>query len=153
MTDHKFTDEEIIKALECCKMPVGSCACNNCPLDYQRKKRLTRSDKSCTTLMFDYTLALINRQKAEIEKLNDLYVAGLESLRLAAEANKDMQAEIERLQKYNTDVAFKHYNDGIKEFAERLKSDLGRIPQHQFTRSQVEWSINTFVKEMTEENK
>lgn len=48
-----------------------------------------------------------------------------------------------------------HYNAGraeaIKEFAERLKSDLGRIPQHQFTRSQIEWSINTFVKEMTEE--
>jgi hypothetical protein len=49
-----------------------------------------------------------------------------------------------------------YYNAGrteaIKEFAQRLKSDLGRIPQHQFTRSQVEWSINTFVKEMTEEN-
>lgn len=34
--------------------------------------------------------------------------------------NERQKAEIERLQKYNTEVAFKHYNDGIKEFAERL---------------------------------
>lgn len=63
-----MTDNNIIKALECCKMPVGSGACNNCPLDYQRKKRLTSSEKSCTTLLFDYSLDLINRQRAEIER-------------------------------------------------------------------------------------
>lgn len=33
-------------------------------------------------------------------------------------------AENERLQKYNTDMAFKHYNDGMKEFAERLKGKV-----------------------------
>lgn len=33
------------------------------------------------------------------------------------------EAEIERLQKYNTEVAFKHYNDGIKEFSERVKEE------------------------------
>jgi hypothetical protein len=64
-----MTDNEIIKALECCRMPVGSGSCNDCPFDSQREKRLTTSDKSCTTLMFDYALDLINRQKAEIEGL------------------------------------------------------------------------------------
>lgn len=38
----------------------------------------------------------------------------------ALEFIQRQQAEIERLKKYNTDVAFKHYYDGIKEFAERL---------------------------------
>jgi hypothetical protein len=33
------------------------------------------------------------------------------------------RAEIERLQKYNTNVAFKHHRDGMKEFAERLKKE------------------------------
>lgn len=31
-----------------------------------------------------------------------------------------LQAEIERLQKYNTDVAFKHYNDGKKDAAREI---------------------------------
>lgn len=31
-------------------------------------------------------------------------------------------AEIERLQKYNSDVAYRHYNDGIKDFATGLKA-------------------------------
>lgn len=66
-----MTDNEIIKALECCRMPVGSGACNDCPFDYQREKRLTASDKSCTTLMFDYALDLINRLQAANNGLMD----------------------------------------------------------------------------------
>jgi hypothetical protein len=50
-------------------MPVGSGSCSECPFDYQRKKRLTSTDKSCTTLMFDYALDLINRQQAENKEL------------------------------------------------------------------------------------
>ena len=54
----------------------------------------------CISYLIEDVLDLINRQKGEIE----------------------------RLKKYNTDVAFKHYNDGkaeaIKEFAERLKQEL-----------------------------
>lgn len=38
------------------------------------------------------------------------------------------QAEIERLQKHNTVVAHKHYNDGIKEFAKRLKEKTYPFP-------------------------
>jgi hypothetical protein len=132
MTDHKFTDDEIIKALEVCTKSKswGDCEDMGCPAAtkhgcYFCLRTAEDYEGVAQDELLKDALALINRQKAEIE----------------------------RLRKYNTDVAFKHYNDGIKEFAERLKSDLGRIPQHQFTRSQVEWSINTFVKEMTEENK
>jgi hypothetical protein len=58
------------------------------------------------------------------------------------------QAEIEMLRKYNTDVAFKHYNDGIKELADRLKECTVDIILYGeiVTVSQ----IDNLVKEMTE---
>ena len=43
---------------------------------------------------------------------------------------KRQQAEIDRLTKYNTDVAFKHYDDGIKEFAERLIAMLAKYDMY-----------------------
>lgn len=82
-----MTDNEIIKALKCCSS-TSILDCADCP--YWGTRR------SCgVKQMKKDALNLINRQKAEIE----------------------------RLQKYNTDVTFKHYNDGIKEFAERLKAN------------------------------
>lgn len=50
MTDKKYTDEEIIKALECCK----DCCCKQCDEEPD----------------FQEAINLINRQKAEIEGLN-----------------------------------------------------------------------------------
>lgn len=56
MTDHKFTDDEIIKALECCSSNNNS-NCKECPYD----------DMGCE---FERdALALINRQKAKIADL------------------------------------------------------------------------------------
>jgi hypothetical protein len=101
-----MTDAEIIKALECCRQPVGSGACNNCPFDYQRKKQLEETDKSCTELMFGCVLDLINRQQAEIERL---------------------QKEAERfadLGKMYSEIKPEAY----KEFAERLKGKEFEIP-------------------------
>jgi hypothetical protein len=155
MTDHKFTGEEIIKTLKNAKYKVNGVVSQGVYLSVET---------------FNAVVDLIGRQKAEIESLQAVHADMTESLRLAAEANKDMQAEIERLKKigdYKTSEVLRHdaairelhkqletaRAEAIKEFAQRLKSDLGRIPQHQFTRSQVEWSINTFVKEMTEESK
>lgn len=79
-----MTDNEIIKALECCKSSVASC--EECPM---------------------YVKGVICH--------------GYELNKKALALIISQQAEIERLQKYNTDVAYKHRNDGIKEFAERLK--------------------------------
>ncbi len=67
--DEKIIEAEIIKALECCKMPVGSKGCKQCPLRTVRDMRLTEGDHSCTTIMLDLAIDLINRQKAEIERL------------------------------------------------------------------------------------
>ncbi len=185
MTDHKFTDEEIIKALEICAKSKcwGDCKDMVCPA---AKKQgcyfYLRTDEDYEGVIQDEmikdALALINRQKAEIERLQAIHADMTESLRLAAEANKDMSVELDAMRgaansykmhyeeaerKYKIAVAEREANvegfietlktiksEAIKDFAERLKSDLGRIPQYQFTRSQVEWSINTLVKEMTE---
>lgn len=57
MTEHKFTDDEIIRALECCKNED----CDNCPF-FKYPKSICRWD------VWDCALDLINRQKAEIEE-------------------------------------------------------------------------------------
>jgi hypothetical protein len=57
------------------------------------------------------------------------------------------QAEIERLQKHNTDVAFKHYNDGkaeaIKECIEAVKKLWGNYGGYEF-----EMKLDNLLKEM-----
>ena len=54
-----MTDNEIIKASACCSSK-GKMDCKNCPL---------KNSVSCVTEMIDNALDLINRQKAEIERL------------------------------------------------------------------------------------
>ena len=60
---HKMTDNEIIKALECCSWQDEK-NCSKCPLD---KKE---TNTFCTVDLMKNTLELINRQKAEIKELN-----------------------------------------------------------------------------------
>ena len=57
-----MTDNEIIKAVECClaKENCEVISCEKCPLEKQYE---------CMDIMFHQTLDLINRQKAEIESL------------------------------------------------------------------------------------
>lgn len=57
-----MTDEQIIKALECCK--DGECRCKECP--YGVSECLTEDDVS---IILKDAFDLINRQKAEIERL------------------------------------------------------------------------------------
>nr|DAG32069.1 MAG TPA: hypothetical protein [Bacteriophage sp.] len=62
MTYKKFTDEEIIKALEYCSEPCSDC--DECPLYYCAY---------CSSFgLHRYALYLINRQKAFIESQNEL---------------------------------------------------------------------------------
>ena len=57
MTDHKYTDEEVIKGLECC----STYSCDGCPY----RKYAT----DCVILLPQNALDLVKRQKAEIERL------------------------------------------------------------------------------------
>ncbi len=56
-----MTDNEIIKALECCKIRR---TCSGCPLDKGAE------DSTCIKELAQECYNLINRQKAEIESLN-----------------------------------------------------------------------------------
>lgn len=126
-----MTDNEIIKALECCKT-VNTSDCNNCP--YRHVLDDTVYSNCCGTLMTD-ALSLINCQKAEISVKRKLL--------------EKAEAEIERLQKHNTEMARKQYQDGkteaIKEFAERLHDLI--CPDW----AKIHEQIDNLVKEFTEE--
>lgn len=105
-----MTDNDTIKVLECC---ANSDGCENCPCS-----------KQCDGVEhIQYALDLINRQKAEIERLKDiLYDADGVNLvnywhqqckvaengcRNFEEENENLKAEIERL------TAFKSYFDEL----------------------------------------
>ena len=211
MTDHKFTDDEIIKALECC---VNNDSCKECPINPNHGNY-----GYCTNLALTHALALINRQKveieatekecadllgqrnavemmldranyncekadekieylksenarlitsnsqlearvcedrAEIEMLNAVHADMTESLRLAAEANKDMQAELEDLREIvfmDRSEAIKNLKaETIKEFAQRLKK-RARMPLGTLYGGMVYLKdIDNLVKIMTEGN-
>ena len=94
MTNNRLTDEQIVKALECCEERdincVSSPQCDICPqLSYFH----TVADREdCRTLLFAKALDLINRQKEQFHYLD------VECERLEKE-NEKLEAEIERLKK------------------------------------------------------
>ena len=64
MMERKFTDDEIVKALECCsKKTLVDDFCDVCP-------NLGMGSKCMDNMLCD-ALDLINRQNAEIESLNE----------------------------------------------------------------------------------
>ena len=174
MTDHKFTDDEIIKALELCsKLDLSFEECDKCPY----KGECGTKDGN----MPADALALINRQKREIERLNTVHADMTESLRLAAEANKDMSVELDAMRgaansykmhyeeterKYKTAVAEREANvegfietlktikaEAIKEFAKKIKTDAERICDDNYIEGALIKYVDTLVEEMTEESK
>ena len=169
MTDHKFTDDDVIKALQC--LSGAEIFCRECAFG-----RLEDHGFACKKNVANAALALINRQKAEIESLNAVHADMIESLRLAAEANKDMTAELQALRgaansyKMHYETAIKELatdntnlfveamdkikTEAIKEFAERLKANMSNIARMEYggnTYFCVGYDlIDTLVKEITE---
>ena len=92
-----MTDDEIIKALECC-ITLTENKCPECPNNELRFKGI-----HCKQQTYKNALDLINRQKAEIERLNG---------NLFTISNACMQRR----------------NEAIKEFAERLISKVVNTP-------------------------
>lgn len=95
MTERKFTDEEVIKALECHADLDVSC--------YGRCKYA--NEMRCGSKMAKDALALINRQKAEIERLqvelDDLKRDAIPklqgSLRRANDMGRDLEVKFEAM--------------------------------------------------------
>lgn len=201
MTDHKFTDDDVIKALAiCAKLDFSLNECKECPykgecgtkdgnmpadalalikcqmreLDDLKRDTIPKLQNGLERANY-YGLKAdeeIEHLKAEIESLQAVHADMTESLRLAAEANKDMQAEIDRLtaERDNEHKCYLHICDdlkqavnrnitakseAIKEFADKLKAILNPFVSYdkcRFCTVKVE-DINTLVKEMTEGTK
>lgn len=133
--EYKFTDDEIVKALERCK----NADCFGCPFD---------GEVGCVHKSAQFTLDLIKRQKAEIERL----IGEREKiLKECKKCGRKTQKVITKLQK----KIRQNKNEAIKEFAERLKQycapggDFGD-PCGVLTVTD-RW-IDHLVKEMTGEN-
>ena len=119
-----MTDNEIIKALECCINEDNDfMACGNKGCAFMECKM--GKDRECQYYMMKSVLNLINRQKAEIERLTiNMNAFGL-----------GMKREAER-----ADTA---RAEAIKEVAERLKETIDDYP----------YVIDRLVKEMVGEGK
>lgn len=146
-----MTDNETIKALECCKKAIlhQDCLDLKCPLVREFGCNLDKEQ------LRNMALDLINRLKAEKEKCESqmkLLEAFVNDYKLAYEKAK---AEIERLQKDKADIidAVEYRINqakeiAYKEFAERVK----QLPN--VTNCEYEWTyldIDNLLAELTPE--
>lgn len=125
-----MTDNEIIKALECCNFGYE---CDYCP---------DNNENWCVLDIKLQILDLINRQKAEIEKLkqeNEFF-----RKTITQNAQRALEVTVEEIEKTKSEA--------IKEFAERLKRKRIALKSEEpvFDLLKV-GAIDDLVKEMTEE--
>ena len=113
-TVRRMTDNEIIKALECCSTgeTYADCEKNGCPLYLGITMGCKYIDKE--NQLYSDALDLINRQKAEIEKLKGSTIVSniMESQRIKREAKAEAYKEFaERLnEKAQIADCFDSYN-------------------------------------------
>jgi hypothetical protein len=149
--ERKFTDNEIVKALECCsKKTLLDDFCDVCP-------NLAMGSK-CMDNMLSDALDLIHRQKAQIERYEKT-VGKLAVSKDGIVTGMLNGKETEYIQKSVADV-FRNMavnrakTEAIKEFAERLKEklQLNRVVMGCNCAIVEAVQIDSLVKEMTGEN-
>lgn len=98
MINKRYTDEEILKALDICTQQNSSIPCCDCPC-------WNGDEQECEVIDNTLILGLIHRQKAEIERLKGSTIVNniMESQRIKREAKAE----------------------AYKEFAEKLKEKYG----------------------------
>lgn len=137
MTEHKFTDEEVIRALECC----SSAECEKCK--YVPQGDCYQGSLACNDDLMRSALDLINRQKAEIANLiNAVDNSTKEFLKLHDEY-QEQKAEVA----YWMDTAANAKKEAINEFAERLKKYYGNLNSNTAA-VLVEYHIEQIKEEM-----
>lgn len=136
-----MTDNEIIKALECCVAETED-ACVLCPL---------HDERWCVSTRNEAILDLIRRQKAEIERYERESNEAFDKWRRLDERTKERYAELYEEAKVVVRA------EAVKEFAERLKSKHRRILDYDEAGFSAPTdivyveTIDNLVKEFTEE--
>ena len=139
-----MTDNEIIKALECCTQQAG---CSGCPFVISDEIKY-RGGYSCSEALRKNALDLINRQKAENEMLKDLITYQKQEIKEKEQkynqAVDDMFGLIETTRKEIAEAK----SEAIKEFAEKLKNCFAISGDY----LDIINIIDNLVKEMMEVN-
>lgn len=122
-----MTDNEIIKALECCSKSshFGECFKNQCPLVSENGCKVGKET------LYPYLLDIINRQKEEIEELKKGFTADADFFA----SEYDLKIKYEAIKEFAKQVKMAFYY----EFDELIPSIMAD-------------KIDNLVKEMTEVN-
>ena len=140
-----MTDNEIIKALECCSIPtLMSRKCEGCPMRVEKAL--------CFSRLAHDAICIIKRQQAEIERVTiNMNAFGL-GMKREKERADNAEAELDKLQPYKL-----HYGnlrmEIAREFADRLKKEI--IIRATLSKEQdknIIWYIDNFLEEMEAEN-
>ena len=138
-----MTDNEIIKALECCTEGED---CTHCPL--------IKEIPYCSDDIMVGALNLIKRQQAEIERLNSANDKNFSQWHILSEKTKQHYADLYNEAKYLLKV------EAIKEFADRLKNKIktecnpyGKPTFDYDTSIRIMRYIDNLVKEMVDNEK
>ena len=135
MTDKKLTDNEIIKALECCSCETIMYCEDQCPF----YKKCMKDEP-----LSKYALDLINRQKSEIERLKSANDEKFHQWHILAEKSKQYYADLYNEAKYILK------SEAVKEFAERLKEET--LTTDKFGEILLVQDIDNLVKEMVDDD-
>ena len=143
-----MTDNEIIKALECCNGWDGRCL--NCPLN--------REGTNCKEKLNSYALVLINRQKAEIEMLKDLITYQKQEIKEKEQKYNQVVDDMFGLIETTRNEIAESKSEAIKKFAERSKETISNAINTYYNSNcggyylaeDVIEDIDNLVKEMTE---
>ena len=154
-----MNDNEIIKALECCKLCSSPEDCYECPYGEGNTKR------GCVGDLINDSLEFINRQQAEIERLE----VELKAMRGAANSYKAENGRLKRTPKcvYAYDGETMEYcvegpcsaektietlkSEARKEFAERLIKRFRNYPFDVYAKNFMNCEIGNLLEEMEKE--
>lgn len=109
-----MTDNEVIKALECCAYWENDKSCEDCPANTY--------GFSCANRMAKYALNFINRQKAGIERLKKKNKILIKDADTAFQDGLDENRDL-----FKKEVEPEIRAEAIKEFAGRLKSKVNDL--------------------------
>jgi hypothetical protein len=139
MRNKKLTDEDVVEGLERCISPTTNKACAGCPFN---KQNLCDIDQWA---LEKYALNLINRQRAEIERLKSANDEKFCQWDMLAEKTKQHYADL-----YNEakDIL---KSEAYKEFAEKLKKRYDNPVWYLGGSNGFFDNLDNFVKEMVDE--